>query len=58
MAKSNVMDSSASSNALMQDNCEGLIEKNDIHMQKKNYRVGTQKKNKRLNTWNDMGSRL
>ena len=40
MVKSNVMDSSASSDALIQDNCEGLIEKNDIHMQRKNYRSG------------------
>ena len=40
MVKSNVIDSSASSNAMIQDNCEGLVEKNDIHMQRKNYRSG------------------
>ena len=40
MLKLNVMDSSASSNALIQDNYEGLIEKNDIHIQRKNYRSG------------------
>ena len=34
------MDSSASSNALIQDNSEGLVEKNTIHMQRKNYRSG------------------
>ena len=34
------MDSSASSNVMIQDNSEGLIEKNDIHMQMKNYRGG------------------
>ena len=27
-------------NAMVQDNSEGLIEKNDIHMQRKNYRSG------------------
>ena len=40
MIKSNVMDSSASSNVLIQDNSEGLIENNAIHMQRKNYRSG------------------
>ena len=40
LVKSNVIDSSASSNAMIQDNCEGLIEKNTIHMQRKNYRSG------------------
>ena len=34
------MDFSASSNALIQDNSEGFIEKNDIHMQRKNYMSG------------------
>ena len=34
------MDFSASSNAMIQDNSERLIEKNDIHMQRKNYRNG------------------
>ena len=34
------MDSSVSSNALIQDNYEGLIEKNNIHMQRKNYSSG------------------
>ena len=40
VVQSNVMDSSASSNALIQDNSEGLFEKNDIHMQRKNYKSG------------------
>ena len=40
MVKSNVMDSSASSNALSQDNYEGPMRKNIIHMQRKNYRSG------------------
>ena len=40
MVKSNVMDSSASSNALIQDNYMGLMRKNTIHMQRKNYRSG------------------
>ena len=32
------MDSSASSNAMIQDNYEGPMRKNIIHMQRKNYR--------------------
>ena len=40
MAQSNVMNSSTSSNAMIQDNYERLMEKNDIHMQRKNYRSG------------------
>ena len=54
MVKSNVIDSSASSNAMIQDNCEGLIEKNDIHMQRKNYRGGKTKENNCLNIWVDV----
>ena len=34
------MDSSTSRNALIQDNSERLIEKKDIHIQRKNYRSG------------------
>ena len=40
LVKSNVMDSSASSNALIQDNYEGPLRKNTIHMQRKNHRSG------------------
>ena len=40
MVKSSVMDSSAISNALIQDNYEGFTEKNDTHMQRKNHRSG------------------
>ena len=40
MAQSNVMDFSTSSNVMIQDNSEGLNEKNGIHMQRKNHRSG------------------
>ena len=53
MVKSNVMESSANSNAMIQDNSEGLMEKNDIHIQRKNYRSGNTKEQNCLNTWDN-----
>ena len=44
LVQSNVMDSSASSNAMIQDNSEALNEKNDTHIQRKNYRNGNRRK--------------
>ena len=47
------MDFSTSSNAKIQNNTEGLIEKHDIHMQRENYRSGNTEENNCLNTWDD-----
>ena len=61
MVKLSVMDSSASSNGLIQDNSEGLIEKNDIYMQRKNYRSGnTEEKQllEHMGCGHDLGCRL
>ena len=41
----NIMDFSTSSNAMIQNNVEGLMRKKDIHIQKKDYggRIAEQK---------------
>ena len=47
------MDSSGSSNARIQDNYEGPMRKNTIHMQRKNYRSGNTEEKQFMNTWDD-----
>ena len=54
MVKSNVMDSSASSNALIQDNYAGTYEKRTLSTRRgRTTGVETQKKNNCMNTWDD-----
>ena len=53
MVKSNVMDSSASSDALIQDNYEGPMRKEHYPHAEEEPQEWKQKKNNCMNTWDD-----
>ena len=53
MAKSNVIDSSASSNATIQDNCADYEKRTLSTCREKTIGVETQKKNNFMSTWDD-----
>ena len=54
MVKSNVIDSSASSNALIQDSYIGPMKKELSTCRGRTTGVETQKKNNCMNTWDDV----